>query len=265
MMLARLVAAVAVAVIAAGGAGRAAAVADSLEELPLSQLRKRASETDGVREQQLDSALDSADPRASMIELVRGATAREQAPPEADLETLSLSQLRKQAAALGVEKSRLDQALDAHSPRTALIELLAEANGKAGSGGSAAEPGSSPAQLAGKMILGSLIGWLLAALGHKNGLSMKTVKNLLKKAVKMKKAAKAARAAGAAKAQNSQKQGGAKARTAQKQRERKKLQKQRKRAAAKTQSAGPQRTPSPEHTNKGPVPVDLRPLTEDSK
>lgn len=116
-----------------------------LEQLRPSELRRRALRAQ-VPASVLREAQDSADPKANMIDLlvqyetypVAAATGQlsagvadipEGQPPtssETELVALQPSALRRQAFAMGIERSKLDQAQDSENPKQAFAQLILE-------------------------------------------------------------------------------------------------------------------------------------------
>ncbi len=101
-----------------------------LEQLPPSQLRKRAASV-GVADAQIEAAEDAAAPRDAMIELIVAAESGADVALRAELEQLTPSQLRKRAVSVGVADAQIEAAEDATAPKALMIELIVGAGGGA--------------------------------------------------------------------------------------------------------------------------------------
>ena len=100
---------------------------EQLSELGLRELRNRARHA-GVEEERLEECLDSADCTAAVIDLLL-ATQRVAAPTgsaarAAELESLSLRELRARARLVGVDEEKLEDCLEKEDQRGEIIALL---------------------------------------------------------------------------------------------------------------------------------------------
>ena len=100
---------------------------EQLSELGLRELRNRARHA-GVEEERLEECLDSADCTAAVIDLLL-ATQRVAAPTgsaarAAELDSLSLRELRARARLVGVDEEKLEDCLEKEDQRGEIIALL---------------------------------------------------------------------------------------------------------------------------------------------
>jgi hypothetical protein len=116
---------------AAEAAAGLAELRAELSDLKLSQLRKRAA-AGGIDEEAMEEAADGDDEKTTLIDLLLALRAP---PPTRELDTqvlrrelsaMKLSQLRKQAAADGVDEEAMEDAADGDDERAALIELMVQ-------------------------------------------------------------------------------------------------------------------------------------------
>jgi lambda repressor-like predicted transcriptional regulator len=98
-----------------------------LEGLRLSTLRARAREA-GVADDVLEDALDSDDPKGTLVGLLleRAEAAEAVVAETGDLKRHSLKDLRKLAREAGVGDDKLEDTIDTHDPKAAVIALLAQ-------------------------------------------------------------------------------------------------------------------------------------------
>ena len=106
-------------------AAPAASLPTHLQHLKLSQLQRMALDA-GVGADRVEEAVDEADPRAAIAELLAAAAAPadQDAARREELEGLKLSELKRRAVAAGPTTAEVEDALDSESPKEALIELL---------------------------------------------------------------------------------------------------------------------------------------------
>ena len=114
--------------LAAGGEtdGAAAALRQELGGLRLKELRKRAKGA-GVSEDELENALDSDDPKVTLIDLLvecLTAGSTEDQELRSELEGLRLRELRARAKRVNIDQDEVDDATDSDDPKAAIIELL---------------------------------------------------------------------------------------------------------------------------------------------
>jgi hypothetical protein len=113
---------------------------EQLRALGLRELRTRARHA-GAEEEQLEECLDRADCAAAVIDLLLAAQRAASTDLQEELSGLRVTALVKRAMGAGVEEQQIDDAMDTHDPKAALIELLLAAGTVAaptGTGGSVA-------------------------------------------------------------------------------------------------------------------------------
>ena len=106
----------------------AATLRAELKGLPLSTLHKQSLE-DGADAQAAEQALDAADPKAELINLILSAKPRDASNQQTqalrqELQGLGLAGLRRRATTDGLDPAHVDRALDASDPKVALSELV---------------------------------------------------------------------------------------------------------------------------------------------
>ena len=97
-----------------------------LQQLKLPELRKRAAAA-GVSHDAIEEARDSDEPKPAIIVLIKATAARnaaKQRAQAAELQQLKLPELRKRAAAAGVDPDALEEARDSDEPKQAIIGLI---------------------------------------------------------------------------------------------------------------------------------------------
>ena len=97
-----------------------------LQQLKLPELRKRAAAA-GVSHDAIEEARDSDEPKPAIIALIKAAAARNAAKQRAqvaEMQQLTLPELRKRAAAAGVDPDALEEARDSDEPKQAIIGLI---------------------------------------------------------------------------------------------------------------------------------------------
>ena len=95
----------------------------------LSALRTRA-EAEGVTAEVLEDALDTDNPKQTMIELLlqqHTSTHASQGSLRQELMGLRLKEIRARAKQAGVDADALEEAVDSDAPKEATIELLIQA------------------------------------------------------------------------------------------------------------------------------------------
>ena len=98
-------------------------------------LHARATEGEGVDQEELDDAMDSADPKAALVHLLLEAAAsaaknqlgESDAALRAEIHGMKLMALHQRALEEGVEGARLEDAMESEAPKQALVELLLRA------------------------------------------------------------------------------------------------------------------------------------------
>eukprot|EP01048_Picozoa_sp_COSAG05_P015614 COSAG05_NODE_1900_length_3858_cov_2.298218_1_plen_899_part_10 len=99
---------------------------EELQTFRLSALQKRATQS-GVDQQAIEQALDSVDPKVTLVALIVDASETNLQSTEllrTQLQGLGLSTLQRRATEGGVAAARIDKALDADNPKAAIVELL---------------------------------------------------------------------------------------------------------------------------------------------
>ena len=109
----------------------AATLRAELKGLPLSTLHKQSLEA-GADAQAAEQALDAADPKAELINLILSAKPWDASNQQTqalrqELQGLGLAGLRRRATADGLDPAHVDRALDASDPKVALSELVVAA------------------------------------------------------------------------------------------------------------------------------------------
>merc|ERR1712014_432274 len=101
-----------------------------LQRKGVSQLMKIA-EALGCDAEVIDRALDDGKPHSALLELIIAETdSKEIAQLKVDLHYKKVSELRVQARSQGIDKKKIQQALDAASPRQALIDIILTEGGR---------------------------------------------------------------------------------------------------------------------------------------
>ena len=104
----------------------ASALRQELGSLRLKELRKRA-EGAGVSEDQLEGAIDSNEPKATLINLlveILTTSSKNDQDLRSELEGLRLKELRTRAKRANIEQDDVDDAVDSDDPKAAMVELL---------------------------------------------------------------------------------------------------------------------------------------------
>eukprot|EP01045_Picozoa_sp_COSAG04_P026795 COSAG04_NODE_3792_length_2526_cov_2.772147_1_plen_808_part_10 len=116
----------------AAGANAHSALREELQALRPVALSKRAK-AEGVDEELVEEALDSADPKSALIDLILRFSDEEPSGKEehdselrSELEAMRLKALQARAAAEGIGEDAVDDALEGDNPKAALVALLLE-------------------------------------------------------------------------------------------------------------------------------------------
>eukprot|EP01045_Picozoa_sp_COSAG04_P003103 COSAG04_NODE_122_length_24803_cov_180.609415_5_plen_2220_part_00 len=126
-------------------AGANAQLREELQALRPVALSKRAK-TEGVDDELVEEALDSADPKSALIDLILRFSddeplGNEEHDPElrSELEAMRLKALQARAAAEGIGEDAVDDALEGDNPKAALVALILEHAAKRVSSGRGAD------------------------------------------------------------------------------------------------------------------------------
>ena len=112
--------------------------AGALSAMSVGQLRQRCAAL-GVDPARVELARDSSDPKRELITLLMHAGGGG-GPSRAQLQDMSVGQLRQQCAALGVSPNSIEAARDGDEPKADLIELIAGLEGPPQHGGGMTAP-----------------------------------------------------------------------------------------------------------------------------
>eukprot|EP01052_Picozoa_sp_SAG31_P029721 SAG31_NODE_2978_length_4831_cov_236.467033_2_plen_844_part_00 len=102
------------------------ALRQELGGLRFKVLRKQAKD-EGVSDDEVENALDSDDPKSSLIDLLverHAAELTEDDKLRSELEGMRIRELRARAIEVGVDQDDVDDAIDNSNPKTALVALL---------------------------------------------------------------------------------------------------------------------------------------------